>query len=243
MTAIRQSGFTIIEVMLFLAIAAVLVTATLIGWTLTINTQSYRDSARSLATVLQQQYSDTLNVANERGSNLTCRVENEMTTIETGVGSPRGQSDCVILGRFIKIRGTNIAMSDVVGMEPDAAPDAGDTEDEIISSYYPGEMEQSEQTYQIAWQARPYISSEVTRTMNRNIAIIRSPQTGTVQTYSTEGDLSIKDLIGSSESRSQVKICLDPGAPVAQGRAAVLIGANASSSDAVSVKTDGDAGC
>lgn len=243
MSAIRQTGFTIIEVMLFLAIAAVLVTATLIGWTLTINTQSYRDSARSLATVLQQQYSDTLNVANERGSNLTCRVDNEMTTIEPGVGSPRGQSDCVVLGRFVEINGVNIAMYDVVGTEPDAAPDAGDTEDEIIGSYYPGVMKQSRQDYQIAWQARPYVSNEDGSTMRRNIAIIRSPQTGTLQTYSAVGDRTIQELIDNSESRSQVKVCLDPGAPVAQGRAAVFIGANASSSDAISVKTDGDAGC
>ncbi|MEP6710564.1 MAG: prepilin-type N-terminal cleavage/methylation domain-containing protein, partial [Candidatus Saccharibacteria bacterium] len=55
----RHPGFTIIEVMLFLAISGALAVGILIGSNVAITSQRYRDSLNSLQSLLQQQYNQT----------------------------------------------------------------------------------------------------------------------------------------------------------------------------------------
>src|SRR5665811_997144 len=89
----NQAGFTIIETMLFLGITALLIMGLLVGIGTSINIQRYRDSVSSLQSVLQQQFSEVSNVSNDSLSN-ACYGDNS-------TNNPRGQSNCVILGRLI----------------------------------------------------------------------------------------------------------------------------------------------
>ena len=246
----RQSGFTIIEVMLFIAISAVLATALMVGWTLTVNTQSYRDSSRSFATMLQQQYTDTVDVSNGRNNNLGCNVVNGSTAVSDTGEVPIGQSDCVIMGRLLDIDGSDISLRTVVGYEPATQPDGSEPDKDIIASYAPSAIDSSvikADTYQIPWSSRPYLSKEDTNTAHVAILIIRSPQTGTVYTYTinsvAEGNHPTVQNLLDLGTQDGVKLCLDPETPVAQGRMAVAIGPYASSSNAVSVLADSEAGC
>ena len=245
----RQSGFTIIEVMLFISISALLATALMVGWTVTINTQSYRDSTRSLAAILQQQYTDVVNVSNGREDTLGCRVVNGATAVSETNQTPIGQSDCVLMGRYIELNGSELSMNTVVGYEPADLPGAGEPDSEIILEYLPARINTDiieDETYQIPWSSRPYRSSGDTSTARVAILIVRSPETGTVYTYTDqlgEGDqANVQNLIRNG-SQEELKICLDPEAPVAQGRMAVVIGAFASSANAVKVLADEAAAC
>lgn len=245
----RHDGFTIIEVMLFISISAVLATALMVGWSITINTQSYRDSARSLAAVLQQQYTDVVNVANSRDSNLGCRVVNGVTVVTDANQAPLGQSDCVIMGRMIEIDGPELSMNTVVGFEPTNPPGVGEPDNQIILSYMParvGNTVVEDETYQIPWSSRPYASAGSTSTAHVAVLIIRSPETGTVYTYTkslADGSLGSAQNLMNEGTQNGLNLCLDPGVPIAQGRMAVSIGAFASSSNAVKVVSDSEATC
>lgn len=244
-------GFTIVELMLFLAISGLIIAVLLIGWTVTVNTQSYKDSARSLAGVLQQQYNEVANVSNVRADSTSCKLAGDHLVLELDDGSaaPIGASNCVVMGRYIELNEEKLTMSDVVGYQPADAPDSSATDATVIASYHPTKVDAdvtSNDYYEIAWSSRPYIG-ETSSTAHIAIVILRSPLTGTSYTYVKpiqDGDNpSITDIMNSDVDSKGVKICLDPGAPITQGRMAVEIAKDTSSASGVAVLSDSGAAC
>src|SRR4029450_12347478 len=93
-----QSGFTLIEVMLFLAVTGLLAMGILAGSGAAINQQRYRDSVNSLKSDIQQQYSEVTSVINSRGANWECNANGVISDTGGPAGEARGRSDCVMLG-------------------------------------------------------------------------------------------------------------------------------------------------
>ena len=89
----RQDGFTIIEVTLFLAVSGFFAISLLVGASTAVQRQQYRDSVQSFANYLRSQYSQVINVENDRNFG-KCPIG--------GGDTNRGQSECVILGRYIE---------------------------------------------------------------------------------------------------------------------------------------------
>lgn len=125
-----KRGFTIIEVMLFLAISGMLAATLLGGWGVMINTQRYKDSVRTLQTFLQQQYNLVYNVENGRSTKLLCDAVHGVR--EADAGAPRGQTDCTLLGRYIYISGGNVRVAGIVGTVLDDAVLSAETDVEAI---------------------------------------------------------------------------------------------------------------
>ncbi|HEU4715394.1 MAG TPA: prepilin-type N-terminal cleavage/methylation domain-containing protein, partial [Candidatus Saccharimonadales bacterium] len=91
MGAKTQNGFTIIEVMLFLAITGMLAAAILVGSGVAIGQQRYRDSVSSLQSYIQQQYNKVINVTNDRDKSWTCDSNGTVTQADTpSAGEARG---------------------------------------------------------------------------------------------------------------------------------------------------------
>ena len=61
----KQKGFTIIEVILFVAISGLLTSMLMVGVSMSINRQQYRDSVQSYAGFLRNEYSKVVNVEND----------------------------------------------------------------------------------------------------------------------------------------------------------------------------------
>lgn len=91
----QRDGFTIIEVILFLAITGLMVAGLLAGVTIALRQQQYRDAVQSFAHFLKDQYSRVINVENDRGSTAVCPIPGARND------GARGQSECVIVGRYI----------------------------------------------------------------------------------------------------------------------------------------------
>jgi type II secretory pathway pseudopilin PulG len=68
-----MSGFTIIELMLFLAVGAGLFAALMIGVNGNITQEHYRQSVLEYASLIQDQYSEVLNPRNDRDDNWKCQ--------------------------------------------------------------------------------------------------------------------------------------------------------------------------
>lgn len=246
MTVRFSRGFTIIELVLVVAISGLIAAVLLGGWSVGVATQEYKDSVRSLASKIQQQYTNTTSVINDRNSLYTCALVSGNVSLQTvsppAAGSSRGATDCVLMGRYIVINGSNVTANNIIGIEPAALPPAPATEATVIKSYRPTRVDNAtiaDEKYNIAWGVRPYASNTNTATMHLAVLLVRSPATGVVYTYSlpiTAADPAPDTLIDSGSTGERI-ICMDPNATVAQERLAVVIGQNASSVSSISVRS------
>ncbi|HEY1086001.1 MAG TPA: prepilin-type N-terminal cleavage/methylation domain-containing protein [Candidatus Saccharimonadales bacterium] len=227
----KQRGFTIIEVMLFVAISGLLVVLLLAGWTTNLNTQRYKDSVKSLQSFMQQQYNLVYNVENTRGNDLKCDPSSvSVDSVSPGAGDSRGSTKCVLLGRYITITttsdGSTAKVSAIIGKDTQV----GSTDAEAIRNAQPARVTQdiglSESELDVPWSAT--VSDDLT------IAIIRSPLTGTARTYIASGSPSLTSMVaGPTGNDTDRRLCIDAGAPFSGEAMSVVLKANASSQSSV----------
>lgn len=246
----REQGFTIIEVVLFVAITGLLAAALLSGWTTMINSQRYKDSTRTLQSFLQQQYNLVYNVENGRVQNLSCTLQGTKLVISDSIATniPRGQSPCVVMGRYVQIKdGTKLTISSIVGYLN--GTDNTNSDVDSIRLYHPQVVDYdlglSDNSLDVPWQAAVVGASDSTP-KDYGIAIIRSPKTGIVHTYTkdtTAQSLTLDDIIDPQNEKAAVNLCLDPGVPFASGRLGVTIDPYASAQSAVRMIADDKTVC
>lgn len=239
-------GFTIIETMLFLAITGLLVAGVLVGAGTSIGTQRYNDSVRSFQNELKKAYNDVVNVSNDRSTDISCVEDSSTIKLVTNSKSNLGQSDCVIMGKYITNGDNNtVSIENVLGYDNEAAVKGIDVSD--FNNYLFAVDSSSNESYSLEWGASvsSWISSN-SSSNNFSILILRSPTSGLVRTF-VDPDTSysvsaISSLIRSNYLTNQAKLCVDPNGLSNTPKMAVLINANATS--ASDVETLGsDSGC
>lgn len=243
-----DKGFTIIEVMLFLAVSGLMAVLLLGGWTLMINTQRYKDTVDTVYGYMQDQYNLVYNVENERGQELMCTSGG----VSEGASDDfRGQSDCVLMGRFIKlVDGKTFQSYAVVGQEPDGDIEGDDND--AIREYNPTVVTQSiglsEAEQPVPWDGTIVGMSGSDNARSLNILLLRSPVSGIVHRYIVNSngpmDLTIdgSDISDNNENQD-VTLCFEPGVIVQGGRQAVVIREYASSRNSVETLAGSDNGC
>jgi type II secretory pathway pseudopilin PulG len=186
-----SQGFTIVETMLVLAVTGVLIVTLLVGVGGSINAQRYMDSVVSLKSMLQDQYAMVNNVTNDRQTNVACGTSTQTV-------SP-GQSDCVLLGRYLSITGGNVTTATIVGYSIGSAIGATDVAT-VKANYQFGISTSSIETKTLEWGSRiawPVSGSgnqPPNTTRNLTMIVIRSPQTGTSYTFTSDSVSIISDV-------------------------------------------------
>jgi type II secretory pathway pseudopilin PulG len=248
MGAHNRQGFTIIEVLLYLSITALLTMTLMIGWSVNINTQRYKDSVRTLQAFMQKQYGLVYNVQNGRPGNLRCNHSVVRSNARTG--QPRGQSNCVIMGRYVYIeKGRSISVQAIVGSIP--ADDDSTTDLASILAADPARptaaLALADSTLDIPWQATIVGADGNSTSRSYAIAIIRSPLTGTVHTFvkpTSHANLpAVASLVSADNTASDTVLCVDAGAPLSGGRMGVRLQADASAQSSITIISDGDDVC
>jgi type II secretory pathway pseudopilin PulG len=238
MGQLYKSGFTIIETMLFLAITGVLIATILVGTGASLNIQRYRDSVSSLKSLIQQQYSEAINVQNGvRTADISC--DSNAVVADSGNLKPRGQSDCVVMGRYILLDQGNVTTDTVVGHNTGSIIGLGDID--IIKSYNLALLNSSAETAPlewgtaIAWPISGGGSKSPTTPRTLAILIIRSPSSGQTYTFSADGALTaLKDMVVSGSTvpgQSNRTICVDSKGLFSGGGTAIHINEYASSAN------------
>lgn len=243
MSRMYLSGFTIIETMLFLGITGLLVMGILAGAGTSINIQRYRDSVTSLQSILQDQYSQVSNVANGRDSGWSC---DNNAVISIGGTTIPGQSDCVILGRFITTPdGVNLSMSDVVGYISPVAPPA--TDDITTLKAYKLQTSPIDPTsYSLEWGAS--LTDPATKTASAfSMLIVRSPTSGVVRTFidSTKvvASRNMGTMITAQALAENLEACVVAGGGLFVPKSAIHVVANATSSGGIQTIGEATSGC
>lgn len=248
-----RQGFTIIETMLVLAVTGVLIAALLVGVGASINTQRYKDSVVSLKSLLQSQYAMTDDVSNDRNANWTCN--SSATPVPNPSGTAPGQSDCVLLGRYLSIVGGNVSSATIVGYEKSTASAPNDVA-EINNNYTLGISTDSIDTTTLEWGSAIAWPKSGTGAKNpttpRGIAIliIRSPSSGTSYTFTSDTVYDIKTITSASlkammvlntsavPGQMQRTVCVDPNGVAVPEKMAVYIGQAAGDSSAIETRTN-----
>lgn len=239
----NEVGFTIIETMLFLGITGLLVMGILTGTGVSINIQRYRDSVTSLQATLQQQFSDVSNVSNDSTGSLTCYGDNSVNA--------RGQSDCILLGRFITTAddGHTLSIKNVIGyIGPSVSMAKNDVE--ALTQFnirVPSAKEQAPQKYTIEWGAS--LTTAKGSSASFSMLILRSPISGVTRTFidsaNTISDAKIADLllVSSSALTQPVNVCINSNGLFTGGRSSVVVNANATGAGAVETRGEATSGC
>lgn len=240
-------GFTIIETILFLAITGVLVVSILVGTGTSINIQRYRDSVISLQSILQDQYSEVINVRNEVPSgSVTCDSDAEVTIDPNAPASARGQGECVVLGRYIAtVNSSTLSMSTVVGyISPTTILNSNDLES--LKLYEMNTIQSSSEEYTIEWGSSLHRAGGDSP-LSFSLLILRSPSSGIVRTFiNPEESLpssSIGGLVDTTYLNQTLKACVDAGGLFGANKMAVSIVEGATSSTGVEVVGDGSSEC
>jgi type II secretory pathway pseudopilin PulG len=238
-------GFTIIEVMLFLAVTACLVAGVLVGISTPIRNQQYRDSVYSLQSFLQQQYSEVNNVYHDSNTGLAGCTST----------SYKGQSKCVILGRYIRSKTEGgitkqLLVSTVIGTIPAVSAQLDDVAIFQKGSSSGGysvrvsSIDTDTFIYDLEWGTKMIKLKAATGHPDFSMLILRSPSSGVIRSFidsdSVISDDKIRDkLVGDSHLKEQLVICTDPESGSLPKRA-VKVNANSSTVSGVELLTDED---
>ena len=221
-----NSGFTIIEAMLFLGVAGALTVAILAGSGLAINQQRYRDSVNSLKSLLQQQYSEATNVVNDRDGSEACSNAVVVSPPDTVTPQLRGTSDCVVMGRFITIdnSGKQVQTTSVVGYRNPGADEEVSDIAEIQTNYTLGLSVLSKEDVAIAWGAE-VVKPQTSQPMPFSMLILRSPLSGSVMTYTADGVVTnLLGMVTAANASRTANLCLNmPTSSLVGSRMAVQV--------------------
>lgn len=252
MGAHSRQGFTIIETMLVLAITGALVMAFVVGVGSSINNQRYRDSVITFQALLQDQYSAIDNVRNDRDASWSCGSSAQPNQGGTETIAP-GQSDCVLLGRYVSIVGGAITMATVVGYETADSSESTDIAT-VRANYTLGISQNSVERDVLDWGAEVHWAPEGADSQPgggvRSISLlfIRSPETGSTYTFTSDSvrdienmsDEALKEMMIVGESipgQQERTLCIEPSGVAVPEKIALHIAAGANGPGSIETRT------
>lgn len=217
MTTDTARGFTIIEVMLFLAITAGVFAALMIGVNAGITQQRYLDSVRSYKALLQNQYSEVLTTRNADIEDWKCSDDGDGSVVSSTSRDSRGTSKCVIIGRAIQMSdgGRKVTVSSVTGYDS-AASDTDSDDITAIKAYNPKLSEFDSETIEVDWGAHLTSANEQGNrpASTAMILILRSPTTGVIKVFTSESapsnsvDVSGLISLANSSPSAVIRSCV-----------------------------------
>jgi type II secretory pathway pseudopilin PulG len=238
-----QTGFTVIEVMLFLAVTGMLAVGILVGSGVTIGQQRYRDSVNSVKSYIQQQYNAVTNTINGRSKGWSCDSAGNVS--EAFSGQARGTSDCVVLGRIIIVdpAGTKLTSSNVIGYRTPGAP-AGSSDIDEIKLYRLTSSPIEPEIEEVPWGAQ-IVKPKTTIPQPFSVLIVRSPLSGSILTFTAEGvQPNLNNLVNITNVSNVGNLCLNADIGTFVGkRMEVRIDSGATSQSAVHVPPESESVC
>jgi len=245
----KNAGFTILETMLFLAITGVMIATLLVSVGASINIQRYRDSVSSLKSLLQSQYSSIENVQNSRDDGWRCGATAQ--TSQTGALQAVGQSDCILIGRYIELNGSTVTIATVNAFKNPSVTPTGDDVNIIRTGYTLGLSTVTQDIKTLEWGttiAWPVGGGSNTR--STGMLILRSPETGSVYTFTVDNPVPIANMnaanlralivpgVAAAQNQRENIICVDSQGLVLTGNIALVINARAASETAIETRSN-----
>lgn len=173
----KQTGFTVIEVVLVIAISGLIAMGIMSSSSRQVNVQNYRDGVESFRDFLAGQFEDLDSVKN-----------NQSGGCPGGASHGRGAGNCFYSGKFISIT----ASGDETKLEARPIQSTVNEVDDTIASVnvVGDDTDENVQKSRINWGVQAVSSLSPTSPINRYVTIFRSPITGSVSSYVTAENVS-----------------------------------------------------
>lgn len=243
-------GFTIIETVLFLAISGLLILTIVAGAGININIQRYRDAVESFKSDIQGQYAAITNVQNSRDADQICDASAK--PVEEVNGEVRGQSECAIAGRYMRIEGANVTTYTVLSYKNiGAVVPAGSNDIQVLQDNYTfntSDVANDDSTLDwgtsLAWPKVLGVAPNAEISNNSSprtlgILFLKSPYSGQTYTF-TSNTIPSKENINSATFTSMLVdsntvpgraarvLCIESDGLFVDSSQSIYIGANAS---------------
>lgn len=198
---VDESGFTIIEVTLFLAVSGLLLLMVFLGTGSLAARQRFTDTTDSLHAYIQSQYDEVVNGVNVRTLNTEC---NGVSNANAGTSV-----DCLLLGKVLSFDGSTITSQYIISTQKLTGAETSDRE--RLSNADLQVVLSDATTYELRWRATAYnvtrsgVPSRVALDGAR-VAFLRLPDSGTVM------QLFYKDTPGTDTDDIRDAIQNDLGA-------------------------------
>lgn len=231
----RESGFTIVETMMFLAISGLLVIGILGAAGVAINIQRYRDAHNSLISYIQGEYDRTLNVQNDRELKMKCEA-GAITPVMADI--TKGTSDCMIVGRYLTVadNGLSVTSAPVYASKLPPVTAATDITALQASGLFTSTTAEAAITYQLEWGAAIKLSNP----SQSKILIVRSPLSGAVRTFVGGASTpTVASMVGDAQ-RTDIVLCVDPKGLITYAWSGVRVTKDAAGLSAVKQTGDGE---
>lgn len=248
MSTKTTSGFTIVEVMLVLAITGLMLVGIFAAAAANIRQNEYRDSVYFLQNELKDQFAQAQNPANDRPKNRAkCFQGNDI---------PRGTSkNCFVVGRLVTGDSDEITSVPLLGMASqssstgDENPQTKDINNQAgatdnANGWWILRDNEAATTAKMRWGST--IGAKVGNETNDqfSIAIIMSPKDGSIRSYADNtlalNDAALYQLLRSSR---QLDVCVENDGMFAARPLAVRVVSGASSGSGVVVPREVDSPC
>lgn len=218
MTTGSDKGFTIIEVMLFLAITGVLFATLILGVGSNIFRQNYLNAVRSYEALLQGEYAEAVSTKQEVDATLKeCASGAVPMTGGLTRSSGRGTTQCIILGRLIQVNpgGASVTVSSVTGQDiSSSSGNLGDI-DALLASE-PKETLIGKRTIELDAGITLRTTTAPRADSTAVVLIVRSPLSGLVHIFASDSmpsprtpAASVKGLIAPAFRTAVVENCLE----------------------------------
>ena len=227
----KQKGFTIIEVMLVLALTGLLFVGLVAGFSGNLARQRYKDSVQDVAEQLRSLYSLVFNprVEIRDKSNSACYgLSSGGYEIGDKVNANRGRSNCIVLGVVASIHKDTIETTTLIGRDVSRDDLSGMSELQVLQHAQAnnlvaigsnatnckittgGEMG----LYTMKWGSRLTQLDNRDKSVRATLLIYRSPRNGSIHTYVWDGVVedttSSRDPEGNFEPISYQKYEQNP---------------------------------
>lgn len=172
-----ESGFTVIEVMLFLGVSGMLLIGILVATGSSVANLRFTDSMKGLESYVQRQYEEVVNGVNPRIDTETC----------SGFGSSRpGAGNCLLLGKVLVFTPNDSLVHSyyVIGTEPIGLPATNLSASQALTLYNVRVLTTNTDRYEIPWESSFAAGKRASDGGSVDaIAYLRSPISSQIETY------------------------------------------------------------
>ena len=209
----QESGFTIIETVLVLAIAGLVISMILVGITNSLNQQRYLDAVNQAVDFFRGSYAVGSSSINDRPDTQLCVATGISETGNPATGNGRGASDCILVGKILRSSdGSHITVNQVVALHDPSNDDDVDALSDTAILQAANLIQNDtgkEESYDMESGTilRDPGASEAAQF---TIMVVHVPLSGVVRTYSSNSaTTSIADLLASADSIQDTRLCID----------------------------------
>lgn len=241
-------GFTVIEVVLFLAITGLMLAGLMVGIGGAVDRERYNDAVTSLHDFLQGQYNLVDNVNTSRPATYSCSTGGIKLADDISTGQPKGTSDCSIVGRLITsddgraITAQPIYATADITTIPDDIPSESDLLAAMGLSVAGIDLPDNQQNYNVGWDTEVYLNGNPDQ-KEFSLALVRLHTNSLIRSFVVADNREdVNSVIDDATPMSSAVFCVATGGMIGSAPIGVKLLPAAANSNSLqrTVASDGE---